>query len=154
MITIYNNELLFRPAYSDELYIFDDPFETINDWLDATIMGLKQEGPFVLSGSSLGEFTTETSDFTIGGEQGEALTYQNVFDFCKELYDEIFKIRGKLVGLFCQSIGCTDKEEFDEIYQKFNKKLDEFKKILDKFKIPQGLDMQYGFKQSMPSYIY
>ena len=154
MITIHNNELLFRPAYSDELYIFDDPFETINDWLDATIMGLKQERPFVLSGSSLGEFTTETSDFTIGGEQGEALTYQNVFDFCKELYDEIFKIRGKLVGLFCQSIGCTDKEEFDEIYQKFNKKLDEFKKILDKFKIPQGLDMQYGFKQSMPSYIY
>lgn len=154
MIVIHNNELLFRPAYSDELYIFDDPFETINDWLDATIMGLKQERPFVLSGSSLGEFTTETSDFTIGGEQGEALTYQNVFDFCKELYDEIFKIRGKLVGLFCQSIGCTDKEEFDEIYQKFNKKLDEFKKILDKFKIPQGLDMQYGFKQSMPSYIY
>ncbi|ERJ32038.1 hypothetical protein UNSW2_356 [Campylobacter concisus UNSW2] len=118
------------------------------------IMGLKQECPFVLSGSSLGEFTTETSDFTIGGEQGEALTYQNVLDFCKELYDEVFKIRGKLVGLFCQSIGCTDKEEFDEIYQKFNKKLDEFKKILDKFKIPQGLDMQYGFKQSMPSYIY
>ena len=154
MIIIHNNELLFRPAYSDELYIFDDPFETINDWLDATIMGLKQEYPFVLSGSSLGEFTTETSDFTIGGEQGEALTYQNVFDFCKELYDEIFKIRSKLVGLFCQSIGCTDKEEFDEIYQKFNKKLDEFKKILDKFKIPQGLDMQYGFKQSMPSYIY
>ncbi|WP_035142344.1 hypothetical protein [Campylobacter concisus] len=154
MITIYNNELLFRPAYSDELYIFDDPFETINDWLDAMIMGLKQECPFVLSGSSLGEFTTETSDFTIGGEQGEALTYQNVLDFCKELYDEVFKIRGKLVGLFCQSIGCTDKEEFDEIYQKFNKKLDEFKKILDKFKIPQGLDMQYGFKQSMPSYIY
>ena len=142
MITIYNNELLFRPAYSDELYIFDDPFETINDWLDAMIMGLKQECPFVLSGSSLGEFTTE------------ALTYQNVLDFCKELYDEVFKIRGKLVGLFCQSIGCTDKEEFDEIYQKFNKKLDEFKKILDKFKIPQGLDMQYGFKQSMPSYIY
>ena len=117
-------------------------------------MGLKQECPFVLSGSSLGEFTTETSDFTIGGEQGEAWTYQNVFDFCKELYNEVFKIRGKLVGLFCQSIGCTDKEEFDKIYQKFNKKLDEFKKILDKFKIPQGLDMQYGFKQSMPSYIY
>ena len=116
MIVIHNNELLFRPAYSDELYIFDDPFETINDWLDATIMGLKQECPFVLSGSSLGEFTTETSDFTIGGEQGEALTYQNVLDFCKELYDEVFKIRGKLVGLFCQSIGCTDKEEFDEIY--------------------------------------
>ena len=154
MIVIHNNELLFRPAYSDELYIFDDPFETINDWLDATIMGLKQGCPFVLSGSSLGEFTTETSDFTIGGEQGEALTYQNVFDFCKELYDEVFKIRGKLVGLFCQSIGYTDKEEFDEIYQKFNKKLNEFKKILDEFKIPQGLDMQYGFKQSMPSYIY
>ena len=154
MITIHNNELLFRPACSEELYIFDDPFETINDWLDATIMCLKQECPFVLSGSYFGEFTTETSDFTIGGEQGEALTYQNVFDFCKELYDEVFKIRGKLVGLFCQSIGCTDKEEFDEIYQKFNKKLDEFKKILDKFKIPQGLDMQYGFKQSMPSYIY
>lgn len=53
MITIHNNELLFRPACSEELYIFDNPFETINDWLDATIMGLKQECPFVLSGSSL-----------------------------------------------------------------------------------------------------
>ncbi|MEH1011500.1 hypothetical protein QM027_13505 [Campylobacter concisus] len=129
MITIYNNELLFRPAYSDELYIFDDPFETVNDWLDAMIMGLKQECPFVLSGSSLGEFTTETSDFTIGGEQGEALTYQNVLDFCKELYDEVFKIRGKLVGLFCQSIGCTDKEEFDEIYQNSIKNLMSLKKF-------------------------
>ena len=154
MITIYNNELLFRPAYSDELYIFDDPFETVNDWLDAMIMGLKQECSFVLSGSYFGEFATETSDYIVGGRQCEEWTYQKVFDFCKKLYDEVFKIRIKLVGLFCQSIGCTDKEEFDEIYQKFNKKLDEFKKILDEFKIPQGLDMQYGFKQSMPSYIY
>ena len=146
MITIHNNELLFRPACSEELYIFDDPFETINDWLDATIKGLQQECPFVLSGSYFGEFTTEMSDYTVGGKKAEAWTYQDVYNFCKELYDEVFKIRIKLVGLFCQSIGCTDKEEFDEIYQKFNKKLDKFKEILGEFKIPQGIDMQYGFK--------
>ena len=146
MIIIHNNELLFRPVYSGELHIFDDPFETINDWLDAAIMGLKQECSFVLSGSYFGEFTTETSDYTVGGKKAETWTYQDVYNFCKELYDEVFKIRIKLVGLFCQSIGCTDKEEFDKIYQKFNKKLDKFKKILDEFKIPQGVDMQYGFK--------
>ena len=146
MITIYNNELLFRPAYSDEPYIFDDPFETINDWLDATIMGLKQECPFVLSGSYFGEFATETSDYIVGGKKGEAWTYQDVFDFCKELYDDIFKIRIKLIGLFCQSVDCTDKEEFDEIYKNFNEKLDEFKEILSEFKILKDIDTQYGFK--------